>query len=242
MYYNGAKIFLISFLVSIFTSIIVCAGFFFLLPMIKPSADVVIPELLGSTTEQARAIAEARGLLFIVGGEEESEKVLENTVCRQTPLPGSVVKNNSTITVFISKGSSKIIMPDLTRQGLSEATIKLSELGLRVGEVKSEEHAEIAKDKIIYTIPGAGASVREGDVITVVLSRGTAVTDVPNLIGKSLSTATRIIGDKGFVVGNISYEVSTEFNVGIIIRQSPSSGRKVALGSTINLVVATVLE
>ena len=65
---------------------------------------------------------------------------------------------------------------------------------------------------------------------------------MPRLIGKSLSTAKRIIKDKGLVVGNISYEVSTEFNVGIIMRQHPASGKKIELGSKINLVVATVLE
>ena len=102
MYYNGAKIFFIAFLVSLFTSVIVCAAFFFLLPIIKPSVDVVVPEFIGSTTEQARAIAKSRNLLLTVGGEEENEKVPVNTICRQTPLPGSVVKDKSIVTVFIS--------------------------------------------------------------------------------------------------------------------------------------------
>jgi beta-lactam-binding protein with PASTA domain len=242
MYYNGSRVFFISFLVSLFTSVIVCAGFFFLLPTLKPSTDVVVPDLLGSTTEQARVIAETRGLLFIVGGDEENENVPPNTVSRQTPLPGSVVREKTTITVFVSKGSSKFILPELKGLGLSEATVRLSELGLTVGEVKSEENAEIAKDKIISTVPRAGTHVKKGDAVTVILSRGLEVIEMPRLIGRSLSSAKRIIEDNGFVVGNISYEVSTEFNVGIIIRQSPSAGQKIEKGSKINLVVATVLE
>jgi beta-lactam-binding protein with PASTA domain len=187
-------------------------------------------------------MAESKGLLIVVGGEEESESVPSNTICRQTPLPGSVVKAKSTVTIFISKPSSKIVVPSLSGFGLSEATVKLSELGLKVGEVRSEEHATIEKDKIISTIPGAGTTVQKGDIITVVLSRGVELTEVPRLIGKSLSTATRIIEDNDFVVGNVSYEVSTEYNVGIVMRQSPASGKKVKKGSKINLVVATVLE
>lgn len=242
MYYNGARIFLISFLVALFTSVIVCAGFFFLLPSLEKSEDVMVPELIGSTPEQARVIAEARGLLFVVGGEEENDDVPPNTISRQTPLPGSVVREKSTVTVYISIGSSKFILPDLRGQGLSEATVKLSELGLRVGEVKSEENAEIKKDKIISTVPLAGTYVKKGNVIVVILSRGVEVIEIPRLIGKSLSSAKRIIADKGFSIGNISYEVSTEFNVGIIMRQKPAPGKKIEKGSKINLVVATVLE
>jgi beta-lactam-binding protein with PASTA domain len=243
MYYNGGRSFLISFLVSFFTSVIVCVVFFFvIMPMTRVTGDTIVPDLVNSTTEQARVIAESRGLLLVVGGEEESDKVAENLVCRQAPMPGSMVNNKTTVTVFVSKGSSQLTLPDFSGKGLSEATVKLSEMGLRVGEVRSEEHAEIAKDKIISTIPGAGSPVEKGDVITVVLSRGVEVVSVPRLIGKSLSSGKRIIEENGFTVGNVSWEVSTEFNVGIIMRQSPRAGEKAKKGSPVNLVVATVLE
>lgn len=241
MYYNGAKTFLIAFFVSLVTSVIVCSVFFYVLPLTK-SADTIVPDLLGSTTEQARAIAESRGLLLVVGGEEEDEHFAENLICRQAPLPGSAVRTKSDITVFLSKGSSHIILPDLTGQGLSEATVKLSELGLKAGEVKSVENAKIDKDKIVSTTPEPGALVKKGETITVVLSRGPENVKVPRLIGKALSTAKRIVEDNGFVVGNVSWEVSTEFNVGIVMRQNPSAGKMATKGSAIDLVVATVLE
>ena len=242
MYYNGARNFLVSFLVSLFTSIIVCAVFFFVVPMLKPQGDRIVPELLGSTPEQARVIAESRGLLLVVGGEEESEEYADNLVCRQTPLPGSVVGNKSAVTIFVSKGSSIIALPDLIGQSLSEATVVLSNLGLKVGEVKSEENNEIEKDKIASTFPRAGTSVKKGDMISVVLSLGAQEIAVPRLIGKSLSSAKRIVEENGFTVGRVSYELSAEFNVGIVMRQRPGAGTKARKGSAIDLIVATVLE
>ncbi len=242
MYYNGAKNFLISFMVSLFTSIIVCVIFFFVVPQLRTAADTIVPELLGSTTEQARVIAESRGLLLVVGGEEENEEVAANLISRQTPLPGSAVRTKSTVTVYISKGSDTMVLPDFKEQGLSEASVKLSELGLKIAEVKSEENATIEQDKIITTVPEAGAKVKRGDEITIVLSRGVETIKVPKLIGKSLSTAKRMIEDNGFAVGNVSWEVSTEYNVGIIMRQNPGAGTMLKKGSKINLVVATVLE
>lgn len=244
MYYNGAKSFLISFLVSLFTSIIVCVVFFFVVPVIKttPDSETMIPDLINSTTEQARVIAESRELLLVVGGEEESEKIAENLICRQVPLPGSTVRTKSTVTVFISKGSDQIILPDFKGQGLSAATVRLSELGLKIGEVTSEENETVNKDKIISTVPLAGSKVKKGDVIAVVLSRGVEAVKVPRLIGKSLSTAKRIIESNGFAVGSVSWEVSIDYNVGIIMRQNPRAGTMAKKGSKINLVVATVLE
>ena len=55
----------------------------------------------------------------------------------------------------MSKGSSQIIVPDLRGLGLSEATVQISELGLKIGNVKSEENAQVDKDKIISTMPEA---------------------------------------------------------------------------------------
>ena len=242
MYYHGARNFLVSFLVSLFPSIIVCVVFFFVGPMLKPQGDRIVPEMLGSTPEQARVIAESRGLLLVVGGEEESEEFADNLVCRQAPLPGSVVGNKSTVTIFVSKGSSVIPLPDLTGQSLSEATVKLSELSLKVGEVKSEENSEISKDRIVRTTPQAGTSVKKGDMISVVLSLGVQEIAVPRVIGKSLSSAKRIVEESGFTVGRVSYELSAEFNVGIVMRQRPSAGTTAQKGSAVDLVVATVLE
>lgn len=242
MYYNGAKIFVVSFLVSLFTSIIVCVVFFFVIPMSRTNGDTMVPDLIGSTAEQARVITETRGLLLVVGGEEENEKVASNLICRQAPMSGSMVGAKSTVTVFISKGSDAIVLPDFKGMGLSEATVRLSTMGLRVGEVKSEENASVDKDKIISTNPPAGSRVRKDDVITVVLSRGVELTKIPSLIGKSLSTAKRLIESGGFTVGNVSWEVSIDYNVGIVMRQNPGAGSMAKKGSEINLVVATVLE
>ncbi len=242
MYYNGAKIFLISFLVSLITSIIVCVVFLFLLPIAKSGGDVVIPDLTGSTPEQARVIAENRGLLLVVGGEEENEKYADNQICRQTPLPGSIVRSKSSITVFISKGSSSVIVPELKGMGLSEATARLNELGLRIGDIKTEENSAVEKDKIVSSIPVSGTRVKKGDAVTIVLSGGAEMVEVPRIIGRALSTAKRIIEERGFIVGNVSYEVSTEFDVGIVMAQNPRAGTKAKKGSKIDLTVATVLD
>jgi len=244
MYYNSGKNVLISFFVSLLTSVVVCVIFFFLVPNLRSSngGDIVVPDILGSTTEQARVITEARNLLLVVGGEEESERYPENSICRQGPLGGSVVRAKSTITVFLSKGSSQIVLPDFKGQSLSDVTIRLGEFGLKTGEVRAEENPQVDRDKVISTVPAAGTKVKKGDAIAILVSRGPSEITVPNLNGRALSTAKRIIEDNGFTVGSVTYEVSTEINVGIVMAQRPSAGTKLAKGAKIDLVVATVIE
>ncbi|MBE0433213.1 PASTA domain-containing protein [candidate division WOR-3 bacterium] len=242
MYYSGARIFLFSFLVSLFTSIVVCLLFIFVLPLTRIGADRVVPDLVGSNQEQARLIAESRDLFLVVGGEEENEEVVPGMVSRQTPMPGSVVRSKAPVTVFMSKGSSHVTMPDLRNQSLSEATVRLTELGLNIGEVTSEESGAIEKDRIISTNPAAGARLGRGEKIAVLLSLGPKNVEVPRVTGRALSAAKRLIEENGLAVGNIRYEVSTEINVGIVMRQTPAAGQQAAKGSVIDLVVATVLE
>jgi serine/threonine-protein kinase len=242
MYYNGSKIFLVSFLVSLVTSVVVCLIFLFLVPINRASTEVQVPDFTGSTFEQARVIAESRSLLLVLSGEEESEKFGENLICRQAPLPGSNVRSKSTVTVFVSKGSSQMQVPDLKGMGVSEAIARLASLGLKIGDTKTQEDASIDKDKIITTIPPAGTKVKKDEAVTIVVSQGIETVDVPRLIGRALSTAKRLVEEKGLVVGNVTYEVSTEIDVGIVMRQSPVAGAKAKKGSRVDIVVATVLD
>jgi serine/threonine-protein kinase len=142
----------------------------------------------------------------------------------------------------MSGGSSQLVVPDLRGLSLSEATVRVTELGLSVGEVTSEESGTVDKDQIISTNPAAGAKLGRGGRIAVRLSRGAETAEVPRVTGRTLAVAKRFIEENGFTVGSVRYEVSTEINVGIVMRQTPAAGKEALKGSAIDIVVATVLE
>ncbi len=243
MYFNGTKVFLISFFVSLFTALAVCLIFFFVLPGISGGkSDVVVPDLLSSTPEQARMLAENRGLLFVLGGEEESGEIPVGHIVRQNPLPGSVVPRKTLVTVWLSKGSSKLTVPIMRNMTLVEATQRLTEMGLKLGEVRTVENDSVARDLVVSSSPPFGSLVDRGQTISITVSGGAQEVIVPALIGRRLETARRTLASVGLVVGSIDYEVSTEYDVGFVINSSPRAGTKVKKGSSVNLTVATVLE
>jgi len=243
MYFNGTKVFIISFFVSLVTAIVVCLVFFFVVPNLSSGkGDVVVPEFTKSTAEQARMLAENRGLLFVMGGEEESPDVPTGQIARQSPLAGSVVPRKTVVSVWLSKGTSRITVPIMRNMTLVEATQRLSELGLRMGEVKMVESDSVSKDLVVASSPPFGSLVDRGQYITLTVSSGAQEVIVPAMAGRRLETARRSLAGVGLVVGAINYEVSTEYDVGIVIYSSPRAGTKARKGSSVNLTVATVLE
>ncbi len=243
MYFNGTKVFLISFFVSLITAIAICLIFFFVVPNISgDKVDVVVPDLLNSTSEQARMLAENRGLLFVLGGEEESPNVPAGQIARQSPLAGSVVPHKTVVSVWLSKGSSRITVPVMRNLTLVEATQRLNEVGLKIGEVRMVENDSVAKDLVVSSSPPFSSLVDRGQMITIIVSSGAQEVIVPSVIGRRLESARSILANAGLVVGSINYEVSTEYDVGIVIGSYPRAGTKVKKGSSVNLTVATVLE
>ena len=242
MYYDGSKVFLISFFVSVITAIVVSVAAFFLLPKFVGTSEVVVPNLIGTTPDEARFLCESRKLFFIVSGEEESSEVADGRIARQTPFQGSVVRAKTTVSVTVSKGSQMVTVPNLRDRTLVDATTKLSDLDLKISEVRQVEDDQVSADRVVKTIPSAGTKVKRKTEVILLVSKGKKEILVPRVIGRSLSRGRQIIENAGLTVGNVRYEVSTEFNVGIIMSQSPRPGQRVKKGSNINLVVATVLE
>lgn len=242
MYYDGSKVFVISFFVSLITALVVSVVIFLFLPKITGTTEVVVPNLTGTTQDEARFLCDGRGLYFVVSGEEESADVAEGRIARQTPFQGSVVRSKTTVSVTVSKGSMTVTVPHLRNLSLVDATTSLTNLGLKLSEVRQVEDDQVSTDHIVKTIPAAGTKVKRKTEIVLLVSKGKKEVLVPRLIGKSISRARGIIQDKGLTVGYVRREVSTEFNVGIVMSQSPRPGQKVKQGAKVNLVVATVLE
>ena len=242
MYYNGSRVFVISFFVSLFTAIVVSVLMFLFLPKIIGSGQVVVPNLIGTTRDEARFLCESRDLFFVVSGEEESSEVEEGRIARQSPFPGSVVRAKTTISSVISRGGKMVTVPNLRGRSLVDATAKLSDVDLKISEVHQIVDDEVAADHIVRTVPTSGTRVKRKSEVILFVSKGKKEVTVPRVIGRSLSRARMMIENAGLVVGNVRYEVSTEFNIGIIMSQSPRAGQKVRKGSRVDLVVATVLE
>ncbi|GGI14314.1 serine/threonine protein kinase [Gottfriedia solisilvae] len=101
----------------------------------------------------------------------ESEAT-EGEIVDQSPNEGAdIIQDETALDVWISKGTSTIILRDLT--GLTKKDVEnyASENGLKLN-FKEEESETVEKGQVISQSPSSSAEVEEGETINVVISSG----------------------------------------------------------------------
>jgi serine/threonine-protein kinase len=94
------------------------------------------------------------------------------------------------------------------------------------------------KDTVVSQSPAGGASVTLGSVVTINVSSGKAPkTKVPNVVGKSQSSATSALEAAGFVVKVTSQDVDKKSEDGVVLDQSPNANTTQPAGTTVTIVV-----
>lgn len=134
----------------------------------------------------------------------------------------------------------QISAPDLYNLTLDEAQRSLDKLNLNIRvNIEDEYSNEVEKGKIISQQPMSGATLQEGDTVTLVLSKGPMKGYIPNVVGLTLGEAGNILKENKLSLGNIKYEYSDTYNNGIVIAQDPKSGSESNQEwGTVNVVVS----
>jgi eukaryotic-like serine/threonine-protein kinase len=203
------------------------------------SPSVEVPDVRGMTYEEATDKLDQVGLKISEGDLVYSSKYEMGEVVSTDPTPGSMAKGNSTVVVNICKGAEEGTVPDLTNKTLEEAKKLIKKYGFKLGDVETKVSSE-PKDTVIEQDPKGGAETTPGGYINIIVSDGTGEeeVEVPYLIGKDLETAKQLITTAGFVVGDITYGASSEYDLGQVTKQQYEAGAMLAKGSPIDINVA----
>ncbi|MCD8239195.1 MAG: PASTA domain-containing protein, partial [Clostridiales bacterium] len=87
--------------------------------------------------------------------------------------------------------------------------------------------------------PSGGSSVTAGSTVTICVSSGSSEVSIPNVVGKSETSAANSLINAGFSV-SVNYEYSSSVSSGRVISQSSTgTGKK---GSTITITVSKGAE
>jgi len=136
-------------------------------------------------------------------------------------------------------------VPDVRGLTLNQAQSELSDAGLAVAALTDEAFdEEIPVGLVVGTTPEAELEVVEGTDITIVVSIGIEPTELPALVGLSLSEATSRLGDARLELGEVRYEYSETADKDAVLEITDADGAAVAPatelepGAIINLVVS----
>ena len=149
---------------------------------------------------------------------------------RTDPPAGTVLAVGSPVRLTMSLGPALVAAPDLAGRSLTDAAGVLRAAGLQIGPKTSSFSATVAGGNVLVSDPPAGAQVRRGSTVAVVVSD--AVT-VPEVRGRSVGTARALLTALGLSV-RVTQLLPTDTS--LVLRQSVAGGSLVAPGSTITLV------
>ena len=197
---------------------------------VEEDTTVEVPDLVGKTEAEARALtSEAHIGLQNVG--EEPSMYEKGLICRQEIEAGTRVESYTTIKYYISLGTAELTLPSVDGMTAIAAQEMLESMGLLVEKrmiysaLDEDGYALVDPGYAYYLEPESGSSGHVGDTVTLVVSRGADYGDsaeVPSVVGMQQNAALTVLGK--FLNINVTREMSSTVPAGEVISQYPEGG------------------
>ena len=132
-----------------------------------------VPDVVGKSADEARAILEAAGFT-VTEDDEFSEEVEKDKVISQSPEAETQVAEGSSVTIVISRGKEVKVakVPDLKKKTVTEAEAALLEVKLKLGNVSQEYSDSVKEGQVISQSIAAGTEVKEETSVDITISKG----------------------------------------------------------------------
>jgi len=159
-----------------------------------------VPQLLGLTEAQAKAKLQAANLAAGRISREYDASAEAGSIIGQDPSAGEQLRRGSTIDLTASAGPEPFDVPDVTGESVERATSELQQAGLKVSIAEERVNdSEVPAGNVVAQSPASGTVV-PGDTVTLTLSLGPRMVEVPNVVGQSVRDARRALEQAGFEV------------------------------------------
>lgn len=197
-----------------------------------------LPDVVGLGIEGAYRTLRASGF-EVTSYPEEVDGAPPDSVTSQTPEPGVVVRRGRSVSIGVHTPATDGRVPALVGDTLEVVERRLSDFGLRLGEVVYE-HSSEPRGRVLAQTPAAGAAPATGGSVNVTVSRGPepARISMPDLGGLSVSGAETQLRELGFssietVPSSLSYDRANAVNA-----HSPGAGERVSVSTPVTLYYA----
>lgn len=192
---------------------------------------VKVPDLEGVPLAEARQRLRDLGLVPGMVRRELSDEVARGEVIRTEPEAGTERRPDSAVALVVSKGAP-VEVPDVTGDSPGDATQELRAAGLHVRLAGERVFSEEDEGTVAGQSPAEGTRLAEGDTVTLTLSKGPELVEVPDVVGESAGDARQELEAAGFTV-----RVQRFFFGDTVFDQSVNGGKEVRKGSTVTIRV-----
>ncbi len=132
-----------------------------------------VPDVRNRSLRQARLWIAQAGLKVGEVTEIPSSKVKEGNVISQVPRVGEKVDKGAPIDLAVSTGPPRAVVdvPRVVELKLEEARRLLISVGLRADNIRYESSTAYEPDVVIRQVPKAGAPIKRGSNVQLIISK-----------------------------------------------------------------------
>jgi serine/threonine-protein kinase len=196
-----------------------------------------VPSVTNDSEVAAKAALTDAGLTVAGTDQSEfSETVAKDAVVRTDPAAGARARRGQVVTLFLSRGPERFTVPDVHGMTETAARDALATIPVKITET-SQNDDSVPKGSVIATQPAGGTPVKREAAVTVVVSNGPPVIQVPGVSGKSQDDGTAVLKQTGFAVA-VQQAFSDTVPAGTVLSQQPDPGQSAVKFSTVTIVVS----
>ncbi|MCC3283688.1 Stk1 family PASTA domain-containing Ser/Thr kinase [Arthrobacter caoxuetaonis] len=180
-----------------------------------------VPNVIQRTQEDAGEQLTDAGLAVGTVTEEFSEDIPAGQVLAQVPAADAELRRGTPVDLTVSKGPAPVEVPAVAGLSQDEAVKRIEAAGLEAAvEPERVNSRDIAKGSVAVQSPEGGLLER-GGTVTLTISDGPRMVQVPSYVGKQADTARKELEDLGFEV-QVNEILGGFF--GTVRAQDPSGG------------------
>jgi serine/threonine-protein kinase len=195
-------------------------------------APVKMPNLVGKTLDEARAVAAKMGFTVSVSEEAPIANVPPHVVATQETTPGTSINAGDTVYVVVSKGGGLAQIPDVQGKMYADALQTLQGAGFQTAVTYAVSNPGPDNGTVINEQPQGGSTAEKGTQVQLWLSVTGYVPDTTNM---SLDDAKKTLLDYGYTLGNVT--PIQEGADGKVVRTEPEVGTKLSPGAAVSIYV-----
>ena len=183
------------------------------------------------------AIVLIGGIFVFTAQNSGDKKELTNVASKENAVTTPTTSPTPTVEVT---ATPEVLMPNLVNQKIEEITPQIQSIqqgaNIKTIEVYSDT---VPVGNIVSQLPEAGSLLNPSQplVVTLEVSKGEELMTVPNVKGKSLTTAKSKLKKSGLKLKTKS-KYSSSYSKGKVISQNKKASSKVKKNTTIQLVVS----
>ena len=200
---------------------------------LNANTPVAVPLLLNLKSDLAVQQLHDRGLRSRTKLEPSAD-VPKGEVFDQDPSAGDRIDKGNVVTITVSSGKPKAVVPDVRGKPIAEAVsaIVTAKLEAKVNYINSDK----AQGTVTAQSPAPEDTVLEGTTIHINVSKGPKPIAVPNEIGQPYANALSALQGAGFAVARL--DVESDLPKDSVVAMDPHENTLQPSGATITVSVS----